>query len=132
VKKLPKSWFQEWLQAVTTARRCYLRPKDIDAWTFFFEWAIELKRAYAEQRGKKLFSLTASTTSKKDRFVIVLPLVMGGTVERYYQRAARCGRPVGTLNPRLAMKWGSRPEADRFHETLRQNRRWRTSYVDNA
>lgn len=56
VKKLPKRFFQEWFVAVTKARHCYLRPKDIDAWTFFFEWAIEIKRAYAEQNGKKLYS----------------------------------------------------------------------------
>lgn len=56
VKKLPKRFFQEWFVAITKARHCYLRPKDIDAWTFFFEWAIEIKRAYAEQNGKNLYS----------------------------------------------------------------------------
>lgn len=56
MKKLPKRFFQEWFVAITKARHCYLRPKDIDAWTFFFEWAIEIKRAYAEQNGKNLYS----------------------------------------------------------------------------
>lgn len=69
---------------------------------------------------------------KKERFVIVLPLVMGGMVERYYQRAARCGRPVGTNSLRLARKWKSRSEADHLHEAIRKNAKWVTSYVGTA
>lgn len=56
MKKLPKAWFEEWIHAVCEARQCYLEPKDIDAWTFFFDWAYELKVAWAAQNGKKLFS----------------------------------------------------------------------------
>lgn len=46
MKRMPKSWFEVWIKAICKARHSYLDPKDIDAWTFCFEWVIELKRAY--------------------------------------------------------------------------------------
>lgn len=68
----------------------------------------------------------------KERFVIVKPLIQGGMVERYYQRRARCGRPVATMNLKLARKWHTNSEAFQFLKTLVKNPRWVTAYVGTA
>jgi hypothetical protein len=69
---------------------------------------------------------------KRERFVIVLPLLTRGMYERYYQRRARCGRPVATTSLRLARKWDDRSEAYRFCKAVVKNPKWVTAYVGTA
>lgn len=69
---------------------------------------------------------------KVERFVIVKLMVMGGGLERYYQRRTRDGRPVGTLSLRMARKWDSQSEAFRFLQALIKSPTWRMAYVGTA